>query len=212
MATSRPRSPAIKHGRLRLHRKAVQIRSLAAVVERALEAARLRRENARRSARRGRAEQELIGTSPRCQCSSARQIQRVAPTGSRVLITGPAGVGKEVVARQLHESPSRVRRALRGAELRRHARRTGLEEELFGAEAAIDGGTAPPTKIGTLRAGPWRHPAARRGRRHAATSTQSQDPAGACIDQAFDPAGRNGDRIDVDVRVISRDQPRPAAR
>ena len=37
-----------------------------------------------------------------------QQIERVAPTGSRVLIQGPAGSGKEVVARMIH---ARSRRA-----------------------------------------------------------------------------------------------------
>ena len=30
-------------------------------------------------------------------------LKRVAPTGSRVLITGPAGVGKEIAARMIHQ-------------------------------------------------------------------------------------------------------------
>jgi two-component system nitrogen regulation response regulator NtrX len=50
---------------------------------------------------------ELIGVSG--PISAIRtSIERVAPTNSRVLVTGPAGVGKEVIARQIH---GRSRRA-----------------------------------------------------------------------------------------------------
>ena len=63
-------------------------------------------------------------------------IERVAPTGSRVLITGPAGSGKEVAARMIH---ARSRRAdgpfvvLNCATLN-PAR---FEEELFGVEPGL---------------------------------------------------------------------------
>jgi two-component system nitrogen regulation response regulator NtrX len=37
-----------------------------------------------------------------------QSIAKVAPTGSRVLISGPAGSGKEVVARQIHQASHRA--------------------------------------------------------------------------------------------------------
>ena len=61
-------------------------------------------------------------------------LKRVAPTGSRVLITGPAGVGKEVAARTIHQwslraaAPFIVVSAARMAPER-------VEEELFGSES-----------------------------------------------------------------------------
>jgi len=65
----------------------------------------------------------------------------VAPTGSRVLISGPAGVGKEVAARMLHSwSP----RASAPFVVVSAARMTPerVEEELFGSERS-DGSTTP---------------------------------------------------------------------
>jgi len=50
---------------------------------------------------------ELIGSS--AWMAQVRQsIAKVAPTGSRVLISGPAGSGKEVVARQIHQASHRA--------------------------------------------------------------------------------------------------------
>lgn len=76
--------------------------------------------------------QHLIGES--AQTRQLRQIiARVAPTKSSVLITGPSGVGKELVARALHEaSPRRDEPfiALNCASLAP----TLLESELFGHE------------------------------------------------------------------------------
>src|SRR5918998_5554200 len=63
------------------------------VVSRALEAARLRRENSELRLR-ARPETELVGVSS-AMVQLRNQIEKVAPTGSRVLVSGPAGSGKE---------------------------------------------------------------------------------------------------------------------
>jgi two-component system nitrogen regulation response regulator NtrX len=116
------------------------------VVERAMEAARLRRELEDLRQRTG-AHTELIGNTQ--AINQLRQaIQRVAPTGSRILITGPAGSGKEVVARQLHAESCKATGpfvVLNCATMRPER----LEIELFGAEAAAEGPESP-RKIGTL--------------------------------------------------------------
>ncbi|RMD61563.1 MAG: sigma-54-dependent Fis family transcriptional regulator, partial [Alphaproteobacteria bacterium] len=97
---------AIKLGAYDFIEKPFKADRLLLVVQRAIEAARLRQENDELRLRAG-PETELIGSSP--AINHLRQaIERVAPTGSRVLITGPAGAGKEVVARIIH---ARSRRA-----------------------------------------------------------------------------------------------------
>jgi len=70
------------------------------LVHRTLESSALKKENQELKLQMG-AEPELNGNSP--SISQLRQsIEKVAPTGSRVLITGPAGSGKEIVARLVH--------------------------------------------------------------------------------------------------------------
>ena len=91
---------AIKNGAYDFIEKPFKADRLLLMVDRAVEAARLRRENAELRMRAG-GEIDLIGGSSTL-AQLRQQIGRVAPTGSRVLITGSAGVGKEVVARQLH--------------------------------------------------------------------------------------------------------------
>ena len=75
------------------------------VVERALEASDLRREN---DALRQQsvASSELIGASS-AACGLRGLIDKVGPTNSRVFITGPSGAGKELVARLIHARSSR---------------------------------------------------------------------------------------------------------
>jgi two-component system nitrogen regulation response regulator NtrX len=75
-------------------------------IQRALESSRLKRELAElRSLAFDDA--ELIGTAP--AIIRVRQaIERVAPTGSRVLISGPPGSGKEVAARMIHAKSRRA--------------------------------------------------------------------------------------------------------
>jgi two-component system nitrogen regulation response regulator NtrX len=97
---------AIKRGAYDFIEKPFKSDRLLLVAARAIEAARLRRENEELRSRVGDP-LELIGVSG--PISAIRtSIERVAPTNSRVLVTGPAGVGKEVIARQIH---GRSRRA-----------------------------------------------------------------------------------------------------
>ncbi|MGH6886737.1 MAG: sigma-54-dependent transcriptional regulator, partial [Geminicoccales bacterium] len=97
---------AIKNGAYDFLEKPFNADRLLVLIERALEAARLKRENAELKLKLGD-ERELIGKSPAIQ-QVRTAIQRVAATGSRVLIAGPPGVGKEVVARLIHMSSRRA--------------------------------------------------------------------------------------------------------
>jgi two-component system nitrogen regulation response regulator NtrX len=137
---------AIKKGAYDFIEKPFQADRLLLVVERAIEAARLKRENQELRQRAG-AEHELIGESGEVNQVRAA-VKRVAPTGSRVLITGPAGAGKEVVARLLHrqstrsEGPFIVINAATMAPER-------MEMELFGVEEGAQGADSPRT-VGTF--------------------------------------------------------------
>ncbi|MEE2761455.1 MAG: sigma-54 dependent transcriptional regulator [Pseudomonadota bacterium] len=116
------------------------------VVGRAIEAARLKRENEELRLRAG-GEIELVGISP--IVSQLRQsIAKVAPTNSRVLITGPAGSGKDLVAYLLHEGSNRAGGpfiSLNCATMQPE----GLEISLFGVENQ-PGVSGAPREIGTF--------------------------------------------------------------
>ncbi|MEK6745944.1 MAG: sigma-54 dependent transcriptional regulator [Rickettsiales bacterium] len=75
------------------------------VVERALENAKLKNENSELKTR-GKLEMQLNGTSQITQ-QLRTTIEKVAPTASRVLITGAPGAGKEMFARLLHSKSTR---------------------------------------------------------------------------------------------------------
>ncbi|MBI3218639.1 MAG: sigma-54-dependent Fis family transcriptional regulator [Bacteroidetes bacterium] len=75
---------------------------------------------------------EMIGESPALE-EIKMMIDKVAPTDARVLITGPNGSGKELVARQIHEKSNRSR--LDFVEVNCAAIPSDLiESELFGHE------------------------------------------------------------------------------
>src|ERR671939_821633 len=137
---------AIKIGAYDFIEKPFKADRLLLLVARAIEAAQLRRENAELKLRAG-GDLDLVGTSPAAN-QLRQQIERVAPTGSRVLVTGAPGSGKEVVGRLLH---ARSRRAdgpfvvVNCATM--HPDR--LEIELFGVERTGDTADAPG-KIGFL--------------------------------------------------------------
>ena len=137
---------AIKQGAYDFIEKPFKADRLLLVVERAIEAARLKRENAELKLRAGQ-QDELIGNST--LMNQLRQaVHRVAPTGSRVLITGPAGVGKEVVARMIFALSKRSNEpfvVLNCATLEPDR----VEVELFGTEDD-NGSEAGSRKVGTL--------------------------------------------------------------
>ena len=75
---------------------------------------------------------EMVGSSA-ALAAVRKAIEKVAPTDARVLITGPNGAGKEMVARQLHELSQRAQGPL--VEVNCAAIPSELiESELFGHE------------------------------------------------------------------------------
>lgn len=184
---------AIKIGAYDFIEKPFKSDRLLLIVERAIEAARLRRENHELRLRAG-GEVDLIGSSY-AAAQLRQQIDKVAPTGSRVLITGPAGAGKEVVARMLHERSRRANGpfvALNCATMRPDR----LEIELFGIEASGD----EPRKIGTFE------------QAHGGTLLLDEvadmplETQGKIVrvlqEQTFERVG-GGSRVEVDVRVVA---------
>ncbi len=145
---------AIKKGAYDFIEKPFQVDRLLLVVERAIEAARLKREVAELRQRAG-TEYELVGDSGELNQVRAA-VKRVAPTGSRVLITGPAGSGKEVVARLLHrqstrcEGPFVVINAATMAPDRMEMELFGVEQGALGPESPSTTGTFELAHGGTL--------------------------------------------------------------
>ncbi|MBU3079383.1 nitrogen assimilation response regulator NtrX [Sphingomonas quercus] len=124
---------AVRRGAADFIEKPFEAERLLLLVARATETERLRRENAHLKAQIGQ-EDELTGQSAAINGIRAT-LKRVAPTGSRVLISGPAGVGKEVAARLLHNwSPRAAAPFVVVSAARMTPER--VEEELFGLEDA----------------------------------------------------------------------------
>lgn len=122
---------AIRKGAIDFIEKPFEADRLIHLVGRATETERLRRENQALRARVGQ-DDELTGNSPAINTVRAT-IKKVAGTGSRVLISGPAGVGKEVAARMLHNWSGRANAPfIIVTSARMDPER--VEEELFGVE------------------------------------------------------------------------------
>lgn len=122
---------AIRQGAVDFIEKPFEAEHLLHLVARATETDRLRRENETLRAQIGH-ETELTGSSVAINAVRAT-LKRVAGTGSRVLITGPAGVGKEVAARLLHNWSPRTRAPFIVVAAARMTPER-VEEELFGVE------------------------------------------------------------------------------
>jgi two-component system nitrogen regulation response regulator NtrX len=144
---------AIRKGAYDFLEKPFKADHLLLAIERALEAARLKRE-VRELRLQVRADGALIGRSPAMN-HIRHAIERVAPTNSRLLVTGPPGAGKEIVARQVHAQSRRadapflvvnaatmaaenVALELFGTEERGRAVRPGMLERAHGGTLLLD--------------------------------------------------------------------------
>ncbi|KUO52098.1 MAG: AAA family ATPase [Sphingomonadales bacterium BRH_c42] len=130
---------AVSRGAMDFIEKPFEAERLLLLVDRATETERLRREISRLREGFSRGE-EFTGNSGQINAVRAT-LKRVAATGSRVLISGPAGSGKEVAARLLHSWSQRANNAF---VIVNSARITPerFEQELFGEE--IDGKLVRP--------------------------------------------------------------------
>src|ERR1700735_907126 len=122
---------SIKKGAYDFIEKPFKADRLLHVVERALEAARLRREVQELKLKAGD-DGEMVGQSSVVTQLRAL-IDKIAPTNSRILISGPAGSGKEVAARLIHAHSRRAGNAFVAINCAT-MEPDRLEAELFGVE------------------------------------------------------------------------------
>ena len=127
---------AIKTGAYDFVEKPFKADRLLLVVDRAVEADRLRRENATLRRRAG-GEVTFVGSSSDA-ANVRNQIEKVAPTGSRVLITGASGAGKETVARLIHQTSKRAEGPFVVVNCSTLPSER-LETELFGTDGEVGG-------------------------------------------------------------------------
>lgn len=183
---------AIKRGAYDYIEKPFKADRLVLIAERALETSALKME-VKDLKRRSSETRELIGSS--AAINALRQtINRVSPTNSRILITGPSGSGKELVARTIHANssrakgpfvvinaaaitPSRMETELFGTEPNGGERKVGALEQAHGGILYIDEIADMPLETQTkiLR---------------------------VLVDQEFERVG-GVRRVKVDVRIIS---------
>ncbi|MDZ7627475.1 MAG: sigma-54 dependent transcriptional regulator [Parvularculaceae bacterium] len=183
---------AIKKGAYDFVEKPFNADRLVLAVNRALEAAKLKRENV--ELRDRGPDWGLIGGSATINTLRG-VIDRIADSRSRVLIAGPAGSGKEVIARLIHAKSTRAERpfiVVSAATISPER----MEEELFG----VDGEGGKPKSIGLME------------RAHGGTlmfdevgdmplETQNKILR-VLVDQRFKRVNGDGP-ISVDVRIIS---------
>jgi two-component system nitrogen regulation response regulator NtrX len=184
---------AIKRGAYDYIEKPFKSDRLVLVTLRALEASQLRRE-VKELKERSVVSADMIGKSPAIN-QLKNQIDRVAPTNSRILIRGSSGTGKELAARVIHQKSHRADGpfvVLNAAAMAPDR----VEEELFGTEDRSGG----PRKVGALE--------------EAHTGTLYIDEVGdmpmetqgkvlrVLVEQKFTRLG-GAQKVSVDTRIIS---------
>jgi len=152
---------AVQRGALDFLEKPLDRDRVLVTVRNALKRRRLEREL--RVLQHGAERYEMIGESPAMRHLYA-QLEKIAPTKGRVLITGESGTGKELVARALHRLSARATAAfikvncaaipaeLIESELFGHERGafTGAVQRKKGLFEAADGGTLFLDEIGDM--------------------------------------------------------------
>lgn len=183
---------AIRQGAYDFIEKPFNTDVLNVTVSRALEASNLRRQNAALRRHEDRTD-DLIGTSSAVTVLKST-LDRVAPTGSRVLLAGPSGAGKEVAARYLHAQSKRAKEpfvVVSAATMRPE----DLEEKLFGLQR--DEGLAQPGLLEAAHGGTLFFDEV------ADMPLEAQSKIlRVLVDQTFQRAGGT-DLVRVDVRIVS---------
>ncbi|KIC42887.1 ATPase AAA [Ruegeria sp. ANG-R] len=183
---------AIKQGAYDFIEKPFNIDQLMVVIRRAMETSRLRRENA--SLKRQEVScSDMIGKSASFRAMQG-QLDKVTKSNGRVMLSGPAGSGKEIAARYIHAhsnranapfvtvncagiEPERVEEVLFGRESSERGIESGLLEEAHGGVVYFD-------EVADMPLG-----------------TQSKILR-VLVDQQFQRVG-GSDKVRVDLRVIS---------
>jgi two-component system nitrogen regulation response regulator NtrX len=183
---------AIKQGAYDFIEKPFKADRLVLVADRALETSRLKREV---KALKQLTPSTLVGHSP--SINQLRQtVDKVAPTNSRILIVGPPGAGKELVARAIHGQSARADGpfvVINAAAMTPER----MEVELFGIEQ-VDG--TRERKIGALEEA---HGGTLFIDEIADMPRETQNKIlRVLVDQTFQRVG-GVNKVQVDVRIIS---------
>ncbi len=183
---------AIKQGAYDFIEKPFNIDQLMVVIGRAMETSRLRRENTELK-RRDEGPTEMIGSSSSFK-TLKNNLDKVTKSNGRVMLTGPAGCGKEVAARYIHANSNRASApfiTVNCASIEPER----MEEVLFGREGAdrgVEPGLLEQAHGGVLYFDEVAD---------MPLGTQSKILR-VLVEQAFQRVGGN-DKVRVDLRVIS---------
>ncbi|MBT8418574.1 MAG: sigma-54 dependent transcriptional regulator [Silicimonas sp.] len=183
---------AIKQGAYDFIEKPFNIDQLMVVITRAMETSRLRRENSELR-RKDVTTADMIGSSPAFRTLKGN-LDKVTKSNGRVMLTGPAGAGKEIAARYVHANSDRAEApfvTVNSASIEADR----MEDVLFGRESSgrgiepglleqAHGGVIYFDEVADMPAG-----------------TQSKILR-VLTEQQFQRVG-GGDKVRVDLRVIS---------